>query len=248
MVKAEGIVLRTTDYGETNKIITLYTEKAGKIGLMARGAKKPANPLAAASQMLFHGQFMFKKGRGLGTLYQAAQITNFRNIKQDIGKTAHAALIVEMTDRLTEEGHPSSGLYHLLIETLLAMDKGLNAEVLSAIFEVKMMAAAGIEAELDGCLRCGRLHGPFHFSISGGGFLCRKCCETDPYAIPLSHAAERLLPLFKHVNIKRIGNIQLKKETIKEIDTLLTAYYDHHSGLRLKSKRFIDQLSGLHLS
>lgn len=39
--KCEGIVIRTTDYGETNKIITLYTREWGKIGVMARGAKSP---------------------------------------------------------------------------------------------------------------------------------------------------------------------------------------------------------------
>ncbi|WKB36914.1 DNA repair protein RecO [Terrilactibacillus sp. S3-3] len=168
--------------------------------------------MAAASQVLFHGQFMFKKGRGLGSLYQAAQIESFRGIKQDISKTAYAALIVEMVDRLAEEGHPSSGLYHLLIETLLAMDKGLDAEVLSAIFEVKMMAVAGIEAQLDGCLRCGSSEGPFHFSINGGGFLCKRCCGTDLYAIRLSHAAERLLPLLNILTSRESATFILRKK------------------------------------
>lgn len=37
--KCEGIVIRSIDYGESNKIVTLYTREWGKVGVMARGAK-----------------------------------------------------------------------------------------------------------------------------------------------------------------------------------------------------------------
>ncbi|MCY1691941.1 recombination protein O N-terminal domain-containing protein [Exiguobacterium sp. SL14] len=40
--KAEGLVLRTVVYGESNKIVTLLTREFGKLAVMARGAKKPA--------------------------------------------------------------------------------------------------------------------------------------------------------------------------------------------------------------
>lgn len=50
--KCEGIVIRTTDYGETNKITTLYTREWGKVGVMARGAKKTNSRLSAVTQPL----------------------------------------------------------------------------------------------------------------------------------------------------------------------------------------------------
>lgn len=58
--KVEGIVIRTTDYGETNKIVTIYSREFGKISAMARGAKKPKSRLAAISQLMTHGHFLFK--------------------------------------------------------------------------------------------------------------------------------------------------------------------------------------------
>ena len=76
--KCEGIVLRTTDYGETNKIVTLYTREWGKIGVMARGAKKPKSRLSAITQPFTYGYFLLQKGSGLGNLQQGEIIAPLR--------------------------------------------------------------------------------------------------------------------------------------------------------------------------
>ncbi|RYM05329.1 DNA repair protein RecO [Sporolactobacillus sp. THM7-7] len=243
MAKAEGIIIRTTDYGENNKIVTLYTETFGKIGLMARGAKKPKNPLSAVCQVLFYGLCLFQKGRGLGTLYQAESLNPFKRIRTDVEKAGYASLVAELTDRLTEERQSSPGLYRSLCRTLILMEKGTDAAVLASIYAVKMMRAAGIDPELDRCISCGRSSRSYLFSFSGGGFLCPSCAARDPYALPLSAAATQLLPLFKRVPMDRIGRISLKSETIKEIETIIRTYYEQNAGLKLRSQRFIDQLS-----
>ena len=55
--KCEGIILRTTDYGETNKIVSLFTRELGKYGVMAKGAKKTKSRLAAITQPFTYGIF-----------------------------------------------------------------------------------------------------------------------------------------------------------------------------------------------
>ncbi|MGE0992705.1 DNA repair protein RecO, partial [Bacillus sp. GMa5/2] len=73
--KVEGIVIRTTDYGETNKIVTIFSRELGKISAMARGAKKPKSRLASVSQLMTHGHFLIQMGSGLGTLQQGEIIS-----------------------------------------------------------------------------------------------------------------------------------------------------------------------------
>lgn len=243
MIKAEGIIIRTTDYGETNKIVTLFTEEYGKIGLMARGAKKPRSPLSSVSHVLFYGLCLFQKGRGLGMLYQAEGLNPLRHIMEDIEKAGYAAVMLELTDRLTEEGKAYSGLYHMLRDTLLLMEKGTDAAVLAAIFAVKMMRIAGIDPEVDRCIRCGRQSEQVRFSVSGGGILCSGCAGADPHAIPVSVPAAKLLSLFKHIPIARIGHVSLKRKTIEEIESLIAVYYEQNAGLKLRAWRFIEQLS-----
>ena len=83
LTKCEGIVLRTNDYGETNKIITLLTREHGKIGVLARGAKSRT----AACQRFPSRSFMhllFRKSSGLGTLEQGEMIESMRNIREDL--------------------------------------------------------------------------------------------------------------------------------------------------------------------
>nr|WP_268477444.1 DNA repair protein RecO [Bacillus atrophaeus] len=59
LTKCEGIVLRTNDYGETNKIVTLLTREHGKIGVMARGAKKTNSRLSAVSHLFCSELFFY---------------------------------------------------------------------------------------------------------------------------------------------------------------------------------------------
>ena len=116
--KCEGIVLRTTDYGETNKIVTLYTREWGKIGVMARGAKKPKSRLSAITQPFTYGFFLLQNGRGLGNLQQGEMITPLRSIKEDIFLTAYASYVVELTDKSTDEKKTNPYLFELLYQTL----------------------------------------------------------------------------------------------------------------------------------
>lgn len=247
MEKSEGIVIKTINYGETNKIITLFTKEHGKIGLMARGAKKTRSQLAAASQLFFYGQFLYQKGKGLGVLYQGESIEPFRQLKTDIEKMAYSAYIVEMVDKLTEQENRSPLLFGFLLQILTDIDQGIDPEILTILFDVKMMSLAGIEAEFDCCVNCGNKEGPFAFSVSGGGYLCKRCLGHDPRAMQMSSSSARLLRLFKHIDLKQLGKIDLKKETVKEMKHILSVYYDQYSGLRLKSKRFLDQMDSFEL-
>lgn len=242
MQKVEGIVIRTTDYGESNKIVTLYTRELGKIGVMSRGAKKPKSRLSAVSQLFIYGTFLFHKGQGLGTLNQAEIIDSFRDLRGDLFRTAYATYIIELTDKLTEEKQRNPYLFELLYKTLYYLNEDIDADVLLRIYEMKMLAVAGIKPELDQCVSCNRAEVPVAFSIKDAGFLCSKCVTRDKHAFPLSTHSARLLRLFFYLDLERLGQISLKPETKKELKLVISAYYQEYSGLTLKSKRFLDQL------
>lgn len=245
--KLEGIVIRTNDYGETNKVITLFTRESGKIGAMARGAKKPKSRLSAVTQLFTHGQFLVQQGSGLGTVQQGEILSSYRSLREDIVKTAHAAYIVELTDKLTEDKQSNPYLYELLNQTLNYMNEGIDIDVLTFLYEMKMLIVGGIQPQVNGCVSCGAVEGSFRFSIREGGFLCSHCMHRDPTAIPMSTATARLLKLFYHFDLNRLGKISVKAETKQELKLILTEYYREYSGLYLKSKRFLEQLDSFKL-
>lgn len=243
--KCEGIVIRRIDYGENNKIITIYTREWGKIGVMARGANKPKSRLSSVTQLFYYGYFLVKGSTGLGSLSQGEPISSFRHIREDIISTAYASYIIELLDKATDERKPNPFLFELVYQTLHYINEGYDAEVLTAIFEMKMLSVLGIPPVLDRCVCCQRTEGEFAFSVREGGFICHQCKEKDMYRIPISAQTVKLLRIFYHFDLSRLGNISLKEETKKELKLVIESYYDEYSGLMLKSKKFLQQLHKL---
>jgi DNA repair protein RecO (recombination protein O) len=245
LIKSEGIVIRTVDYGESNKVLTIYTKEFGKMGVMARGAKKTKSRLSSVAQLFTCAYFLIQKGSGLGSLNQAEIIKSYRSVKQDIFKTAYAAYVVELLDKSTDEGKPSPALYEFLNLTLTYLDEGIDPDVLRAIFEMKMLRLQGVGPTVDRCANCGRQEGNFSFSIAEGGYLCEQCRFIDPNALNLTPHTARLLHVFYHIDLARLGEVSIKTETKQTIKLILSTYMEEYTGIRLKSKRFLDQLESL---
>lgn len=240
--KWEGIVLRTNDYGETNKIVTMLTREKGKRAAVARGAKKTNSRLSGVTQPFTHGYFLVQGVRGLGTMQQGEALDSMRHIREDLLKTAYAAYIVELTDRTTEEGEAGGPLFELVRKSLAYINEGIDPAIVTNIFEMKMLTQVGLRPELSSCAVCGETEGQFGFSIRENGLICHRCFEKDRYYLPLSPAAIRLLRLFYFFDLDRLGSIDVKESTKKELRAAISMYYDEYAGLFLKSRRFLEQM------
>ncbi|WP_153461561.1 MULTISPECIES: DNA repair protein RecO [Sediminibacillus] len=240
--KTEGIILRTQDYGETHKIVTILTPSHGKIGVVARGAKKPKSRMAAITQPFIHGQFLIQTGRNLGTLQQGEVLSSFREIREDIVKTAYATYLSELTDKLVEKNNYDPFLFRQLEQTLTWISEGKDAEILTIIYELKMYQRAGYAPELQQCVNCGNPQGPFAFSTAEGGYLCPRCRHIDEYAVSLPENLSRIFSMFSTIDIERIGNISIKPENKQLLKKLMEEYYERYGGYHIKSKKFLNQL------
>lgn len=240
--KVEGIVIRTTDYGETNKIVTIFSRELGKVSAMARGAKKPKSRLSSISQLLTHGHFLIQIGSGLGTLQQGEIISSMREIREDIFLTAYASFIVELTDKAIEDKKHNPYLFEMLYQTLHYMSEGKDSEILALIYQTKMLPVLGLHPYFDTCAICHQEADFVAFSVREGGFLCKQHAHQDSYAIPVGEAVHKLLRLFYHFDLGRLGNVSVKEETKRQMGTVLNMYYDEYCGIYLKSRRFLSQL------
>ena len=238
----EGIVIRTKPYGESHKLVTLFTREAGKMTCMARGAKKPVSRLAAVTQPFTHGSFSIYKGRGMGTIQQGDPLESLRHIREDIMSTAYASYITELIDRLTEQDDPQPAIYDMLFQGLHAIEEGYDPEAITLFVEWKMLPYAGLTPTLHQCANCGATEGEFAFSFQELGFLCHRCFHIDRYIIRLSPALVKLIRTFYFVPIERVGSLKLKKETKSLLKQIVRTIYEEQAGIRLKSRSFLEQL------
>lgn len=241
----QGIVIKTQDYSESHKIVTIFSNKLGKVSAIARGAKKPKSRMAAVTQPFILGEFFVYVNSGLSTIQQGDVIDSLRLIREDIIKTAYAAYVVELTDKLTDSRILNKYLFDQLYQTLQWIGEHNEADIPIMMFELKLYATAGIAPVLDRCVHCGNKESLFCFSITEGGLLCAKCKHTDPESIVLSEKLAKLLNIFANVELERIGTISVKPENKKLLRQLMDSYYDQYGGYFLKSKRFLNQMDKL---
>lgn len=241
--KTEGIVMKTRAYGETHKLLTVFTKEFGKLTAISRGANKPKSRLNAVSQLFVQGEFLIYIGKGLGTVQQGQVLMTHRNIQENIDKTAYVAYIIELTDKILEDRKPDLYLYQQLSKTLAWINDAEDYMVPVMMYEMKLYKKGGFAPVIDHCVNCENESNTYTFSIQEGGLLCPSCSHFDRHAITLQPSLIRLLNIFYHVGLERIGNIHIKGENEQLLRKVFDHYYDQYGGFSLKSKKFLKQLN-----
>lgn len=242
--KTEAIVIKSIDYGEAHKIVTLYTKDYGKLSVMARGAKRPKSRLSAVTQLFTYGLFLFfrQAKKSVGTLTQGERLQSFNQVRQDLIKMAYAAYFAELVDKLTDDDEKDPYLFQLLLVAFTQLDEGQDPELLARLFELKMLIIGGYKPEVDRCVICAQTEGPFLFSITEGGFLCQRCRGHDPQALQVGLNTLKVIRFLYRLHPNRLGHVELKPSTREELKKVLWLFMDEHTPLRLKSRSFLEQM------
>lgn len=146
-IKTRGLVLRRTNYGEADRILSIITPE-GKVSVMAKGVRKPKSKLAGAVEMFTVSELNVHFGRGeMGTLTGARMVQHFAELIKDLGRLELASEFLKKTER-TAENSDSAEYYELLEQGLSGLNKGLNVELVEAWFLLNLGRASGEEINL----------------------------------------------------------------------------------------------------
>ncbi|HLR64904.1 MAG TPA: DNA repair protein RecO [Pseudogracilibacillus sp.] len=243
--RMEGIVLRSQNYGETHKIITLFTKERGLISAICRGANKGKSRLSAISQPFIHGQFLIYVSKGLSTVQQGEIVHSFRSIREDIVKTAYAAYLAEFTHRTLEEKKRILYLYNELLQTFHWINEHDEYAIPVIMFELKLFQYGGYSPVLKMCVNCSTENNLTHFSIREGGVLCSTCWHMDDNSVLLNSKLIYILQVLSEAKLEQVGQINMKASNIQLLQKIMDEYYDSYGGAYLKSKRFLSQIDHL---
>lgn len=248
ILRVEGIVIRAVDYGEGNRILHVLTQEAGKISMMARGAKKVKSRFSAISQPFTYGQFVIfrSSSQAMGTINSGELIRSHQRLREDLVLSAYAAYLAELTNRIIEEGEPVPHIFAQLAAAFEAMEEGKDAAVITHVYEMNMLAAAGFMPQLHACVSCGREDEPLSL-LSGalGGTICDHCRKSDPQAVSVKSGTLKLLRTIQQLDLRRLGNVNVSQAAKQEMKQFIRSVMDAHLQVRWKSRDFIDQLAEL---
>ena len=234
----QAVVLRKLDYGEADRIYTLLTREHGKVGAIAKGVRKTSSKLAHALGLYAHIDVLLAHGRSLDVVAQAQLMPGAR-LQAEVERTAHAALIAEVAERVTEDRHPVDGIYELTVFALEELAREIEPRRASAYFLSNALELLGYAPQLSSCASCAKTLEPFEtaFSPGAGGFLCGDCAE--PGMILVSVAALKVLRLIAAGDIALYRRLKLEPAVLSEVEAVLEAQLEHHLDRRLKSLQFL---------
>jgi len=234
----QAVVLRKLDYGEADRIYTLLTREHGKVGAIAKGVRKTTSKLAYALGLYAHVDVLLAQGRNLDVVAQAQLMPGAR-LEAEVERTAHAALIAELAERVTEDRHPVDGIYELTVLALEELARETEPRRASAYFLSNALELLGYAPQLTDCASCSRPlePAPSAFSPAAGGFLCMDCAE--PGMMLVSVAAIKVLRLMAAGDIALYRRLRLEASVLREVETVLEAQLEHHLDRRLKSLEFL---------
>ncbi|MGM1063855.1 DNA repair protein RecO [Saccharothrix sp. Mg75] len=173
-----GVVLRVQKLGEADRIITLLTQKHGKVRAVAKGVRRTSSRFGARLEPFGHVDVQFYPGRSLDVVTQVQTLDAFGVVLvDDYQRYTAACAVLETADRLAaEEGEPALRLYLLVTGALRALAaKERDASLVLDAFLMRAMAFAGWAPAVDECARCGD-PGPHRaFNVHAGGLVCPRC-------------------------------------------------------------------------
>lgn len=173
--EVRGLVIRTVDIKETDRLVTIFTEEQGRITALARGARSLKSRKLAATMQFCYGRYvLYKQGDKLW-VKEAELIENFFDIGQSIEGLALANYIAEVLSVVTV-AEADRDLLRLSLNSLYAISKKLySVEKIKAAFEIRAISILGFMPNVLSCHLCDEGGGDFFFDIMGGIIECRSC-------------------------------------------------------------------------
>jgi DNA repair protein RecO (recombination protein O) len=242
--RTEGVVLRRSDLGETDRILTLYTQHYGKIRIAAKGVRKPTSHKAGHVELFTRVDVLVARGRTLDVLTQAQMLDAFLPLRGGLVETTYAAHIVELLDAFTEEGDTSPALYTLLVNGLSWLCQTNNLARTARYYELRLLELAGYRPELVYCVVCGRrveAEDQF-YSAREGGVICPACGQARTHAHPISLNALKVLRYLQTRPFEVVEQLGISIPVQVEIENLMLATLTYYLERRLKSASFLARL------
>lgn len=223
----KALVLREVRYKEADRILTLFTDRGGKLTAKARGALRKSSRTAAATQQLTYSEMTLFCNKGKYTVNESVIIEDFSGLRQDIGDFSLGCYFAECIEAVSVEDQSDAALLQLVLNSLYALSRKLYpAEHIKAAFELRLMSVAGYRPEVSACASCGcdEPDEPL-LSLDNGVILCRSCAPFDRRDMAeLCPASLEALRYILSAPAKQLFSFSLDEAALRRLSAAAEAY------------------------
>ena len=243
--RVEAVVLRHADWGEADRLLTLYTRERGKVRAIAKGARKIRSRKAGHLEPFTRVALQLAKGRDLMIVTQADTLDAYLALGANLVKTGHASYAVELLDRFTyEDEHENTAIFRLLTEILSRIASDPDPWLAIRYYEVRLLDQLGFRPHLFECANCGDPIQPVdqYFSPGAGGVLDPKCGAGLPGVWSISMDALKVFRHLQRSTYPEATRARPDPDVRNELETLMQKYLTYLLERNLNSPGFIKQI------
>jgi DNA repair protein RecO (recombination protein O) len=245
LYRTDAIILRRSDFGEADRLLTVFTPDRGKLRLMAKGVRKITSRKAGHVELFMLTDMLIAHGRTWDIISQAEVVESYRDLREDLDKTSLAYYLAELMDRFTEEHDPNQPLFELLALTLARLSHVDDPAVTVRFFEMHLLGLTGFQPQLHFCVACEEVIEPVetnYFHFVDGGVLCPQHGPARPNAEIIPLPVLKVLRYLQTEPWERAAKLQLTPTTRQQVESLLLDYITFLLERQLKSVDFLKRL------
>ena len=247
LTKDQAVCIRVCDYSETSQIATFFARATGKVGVIAKGSKRPKSPFGGPIEVFSHGGIVFSHSADakLATLTEFEQQPTFAGLAKNLFAMNCCLLGVELLNDLTKDYDPHPELFDSFFrflqnsnETQATGHESQAAIILLILFQLSLLKDVGLQPVLNHCVNCKTSieHRAssieFYFSSSANGLVCRDCEAAFPDRIKLTGSVAASL-----ADLKLLA--ETNEKTLNEIEKVLISHFTDILGHPPKMAKYV---------
>ena len=245
--RTPAVVLKRTDFGEADKVLTVYTPFHGKLRVVAKGVRRPGSRMGGHLDLLTHSNLLLAHGRNMDIVTQSETVESFIGLRDDLHRASHGYQVAELLDRMTEEAHEDRATYESLLEALRRIADDPDPELAVRQFEVTLLDRLGYRPQLRACVACGspleRVDS--YYSAALGGVLCPACGRLEPTGRAISANAFAMLRLLQSGDYPTANRVRKDEPLRREVEAILRLQTSYVLERDLNATAFVTRIRAL---
>lgn len=231
----KGIVLKTKDYKDCDKLITILTLEKGKILVKARGVKKPSSKLKAFCQSFCFANFELVESKAGFVLTGVNEIENFFNLTLNIEKFSYAFCVLEIVDKICAENQEYISIFIDCLKCLQHMSySSSDCRLILSKFILNLLNYEGFNINLSKCSNCKTpLVGELYFDLNRGEVLCSACKNFD--SVELEKSVFSALKILAGCEYDKLSTIKFSSLILDKTLKLLIKNLNYKFDIKLNS-------------
>ena len=246
--RTQAIVLSRRDFGESDRLLKLFTPDRGKISAIAKGARKPKSKIGGHLELFARSDVLIHKGRNLDILSQAELVEPYLGLRDDLRRGAYANYTAELLDRFTtDEDAAQSELFDLLHHSLHRIAADADPRLTARFYELHLLGLAGFLPELMECVISReplRPQDQFFSNDEGGAVSPSAAAQVSTPLAPLDfHTLKLLRHLLRSAeNYEQVQSLRITPKQHSHAERIMLGYISHLLESKLQSIDFIRRL------